>query len=71
MLINKVKKAQQKANGGDYDLDSEEEALDRATKLVLSEGEINYLLEVLKRRQRDPLAEVMKVPTLRKYFERA
>lgn len=71
VLLNKRRQAQQKANGGQYDLDSEDEALERATKLVLSEGEINYLLEVLKRRQRDPLAEVIKVPTLRKYFERA
>ena len=52
-------------------MDPEDEALERARGLVLGEGEIEYLLEVLKRRQEDPLAEVLKASTLRRYFERA
>ena len=38
---------------------------------MMSENEINYLIEILKRKQTDPLAEVIKMSTLKKYFERA
>jgi len=71
MMMSKKKQTKGNSSVGEEALDPEEEALERAEGLVMGEGEIEYLLEVLKRRQEDPLAEVLKVTTLKRYFERA
>lgn len=39
--------------------------------MTLKEAEINYLIDMLKRRDRSQATEVIKISVLKKYFEKA